>query len=151
MKKLINRNSYLAFAKLTCEYTYIAPKPTNFASSIVGNKIPFAYGVSNQSAFSFLVHQTCDCYYSTTVIVLVHRYEIMTRGSQRLETGQDAHHGNGMRTPIRLPQKESQYESEHTSVAQRNNKETELSKSGQDVAGLKDYVFFRPSSLCLMI
>ncbi|KAI4189385.1 MAG: hypothetical protein L6R41_001493 [Letrouitia leprolyta] len=63
----------------------------------------------------------------------------MTRGSQRLETGQDAHHGNGMRTPIRLPQKESQYESEHTSVAQRNNKETELSKSGQDVAGLKDY------------
>lgn len=63
----------------------------------------------------------------------------MTRGSQHLETGPEVHRGNGTRTPIRSSQKESQYESDHISVAQRDNKDTEQLKSGQDVAGLKDY------------
>lgn len=63
----------------------------------------------------------------------------MSRDPHRLEPKPDVSRGNGTRTPIGSPQKESQYESEGAGTVQKIKKEIEHFKPDKDVTELKDY------------
>ncbi|KAL8835354.1 MAG: hypothetical protein Q9170_003343 [Blastenia crenularia] len=63
----------------------------------------------------------------------------MSRDPQRLDSGLNGNRGNGARTPIRSPQKESQHAIEQLSGAQGRKQEIEQPKPSRDVTELKDY------------
>lgn len=63
----------------------------------------------------------------------------MSRDPHRLEPKSDVNRGNGARTPVSSPQKESQSGAEDFIAAQKAKKEMEHAKSGKDNAELKDY------------